>query len=178
MTCIRNWLEYVLFTLSSDCNSLQQALTVTSGTSTIHSVSHILFSRPSFASGFSSRLRTYSMARARSSGVEGPRILAAEGTDAAVVRTIRTAKILLTIMPSPLKCSGGPDGCRNNTPIGGSQGKRELKWSTSQAAIRPVQTAFCPKRRSSMTAMNLDGDGNVEQCHKLDQIIHGPKVSS
>src|SRR5271169_920295 len=103
MTCIRNWLEYVLFTLSRDCNSLQQALTVKSGTPTIHSVSHILFSKLSFASGLSSRLRTYSMARFRSSGVEGPRVLAAAGSVAAVLRTIRTAKILLTIMPSPLE---------------------------------------------------------------------------
>src|ERR1035437_8410937 len=106
MTCIRNWLEKVLLTLSSDSNSLQQALTVKSGTSTIHSVSHILFSRLSLASGFSSRLRTYSTARARSSGVEGPRILAAHGSDAALVRTIRTAKSLRTIMPAPLEVLG------------------------------------------------------------------------
>src|SRR5664280_584714 len=131
MTCIRNWLEYVLFTLSSDCNSLQQALTVTSGTSTIHSVSHILFSRPSFASGFSSRLRTYSMARARSSGVEGPRILAAEGTDAAVVRTIRTAKILLTIMPSPLEALGWARWVLESYSDWGRESKRKLNSSTN-----------------------------------------------
>ena len=33
-------------------------------------------------------------------------VLAAEGSDAAVVRTIRTAKILRTIMPSPLEVLG------------------------------------------------------------------------
>src|SRR5215472_17272263 len=52
MACMRNWFEYVSLILSSESSAFQHGFTEKSGICTIHSVSHMRFSRLSFANGF------------------------------------------------------------------------------------------------------------------------------